>query len=327
MVEIVDRAIIELKAAEILSRGTMTSEQQARFLAGESPGDDVVIQSSSGSSGVPLLIPRSRNDILNIATRVWAPFVKKYQRPPARIALFGGISHSQAAMKLNLHEIKLQSFELHEIQQLIDFDPEVVSCYPSVLRELLTDCMDQLKSVKAIKLGGEYIFPADLEKVFRMLPDVIIIEQLGSTEMPALALRVFEKPGSLPAYELQKSRFSFHGLNDDGWQALIVRDDFEDRLFPIDAFYDTGDEVLLKDSKVIDIRRKNDPAFGWREQMNVLYGQGCVLLQINLQNKTILYTGNLDLPEKMEFKGQDFHMKKQKPARIPTSKKLKSVIV
>lgn len=321
----IDKQYLIENAEEILRRGPLQPDVIDSFLNGGNPGNDVVVQSSSGSTGKPLLIPRSPSDVADIAKRVIGPYLKEYGKPPERIAMFGGISHTQAALKMDMGGIAMRSYEMSEADELSAFTPDVISCYPSVIRELLYEHEEKLRGIKAIKLGGERIFEADTAKIFARLPNAIVIEQFGSTEVPAVALRVHRKGNSHPPYELQKQRFSFRIEPEDGWQPLIVRDDFEDLLFPVREFYNTGDEILVEDGEVMDVRRVGDPVYEFRELIQSLLEQGCVNLQIRREDSQILYYGDLKLPTTIDFQGKSFRTVNQKPERIATSNKLKLV--
>jgi hypothetical protein len=312
------------QARNILLNGPLSPEVIDRFLAqGWIEDPDIVVQVSSGSTGNPLLIPRTRSDIYDIGRRVYAPFMEKTGNMPERIALIGGISHSQAAMKMNLDTIRIRSFQPDEIVDLPDFDPMVISCYPSVARELLRDLPAKMPSLAAIKLGGEKFFDVDLDKIFRRFPGILIIEQFGSTEVPAIALRVLEENKRSP-YLLQKQRFSFHLEKKEGWQPLYVRDDFEDLLFPVREFYETGDEVRLAGSDVVEIRRMGNADCAYFEAAEQLLAcKGCVNVQFHPLEKRAVYDGDGGaVPEKITVNGDEYTTEAGKPARIHPSNKM-----
>ncbi|MCP4474251.1 MAG: long-chain fatty acid--CoA ligase [Gammaproteobacteria bacterium] len=164
-----------------LQQGILTSNEIQNFLNGKQR-HDLIIQQSSGSSSLPLNIPRTTADINDIAMRVLTPYIKHYGIEPVRIALLGGISHSESAIKLQLKNSIIRYFTLDEYKLLDQFQPELISCYPSVMRELLSNPNLCLNAVKAFKVGGETLFPSDIKKIFSRWPNFLIIEQYGLTE-------------------------------------------------------------------------------------------------------------------------------------------------
>ncbi|AOP35368.1 hypothetical protein A0128_16880 [Leptospira tipperaryensis] len=323
MSEYVGKDYIKNEYLEILKKGRLTEQERDLFLRKESLGEDIIIQASSGSTSEPLLIPRSKADVADIAKRVIRPYVEFYQSYPERIALFGGISHTEAAVKLQMGSITMRSFQLDEIDQLDTFDPHVISCYPSVVRELIDDPTVSLKNLKAIKLGGERIYFSDLRKIFRRFSNVLLIEQYGSTEMPAVALRIFKNAIDPSYYQLQNERFSFQiPMDIDGWHPLVVQDNFTDLLFPIGKFYDMGDDVLCKSGKIVDVRRRGDRSFEYREEVEQLLNLGLTNVQIDPQQAQIFYSGDSEKIGPYSIKGKAYSFLKQKLNRIHPSNKL-----
>lgn len=321
-VKSVDKQYLRDHARDILLRGPLTPALIDRFLADGTVDDpDVVIQVSSGSTGRPLLIPRTRRDVGDIARRVWTPLVERFGRPPARIALIGGISHSQAAMKLDLGEISIRSFEPGAIADLVDFDPVVISCYPSIVRELLRDLPVAMPGLSAFKLGGERIFQADLDKIFCRFPGTVVIEQFGSTEVPAVAVRVLEE-GKQPPYQLQPERFQYEIAEGDGWHPLLVKDQFEGLLFPIGAFYETGDEVLVEGMDIVEVRRIGDKNAEYYSAAELLLaGDGCINIQFRPDRREVIFAGS-HAPHHVDVNEMQYRVIEGEPVRIKPSNKL-----
>jgi hypothetical protein len=277
---------------EILTRG-LDAEQLAHWRAHGTFGSDVLVQSTSGSSGgAPLLIPRTRADALDLFSRLLRPYLARFGEVPARVALLGGISHTEAALKLRVGTTVIGSYELAQLDEIIALDPEVISCYPSVLRELLVCGADAFPSLRGIKLGGERILASDLEKTFRAFPDVLVVEQFGSAEMPGVGIGVHTPEGS-EGLVLQRDRFDFLLRDDDDWQPLVVRDRFAGLLFPIDAFYDTRDEIRVRDDRIVEVRRIDDPANALYPHLDALLRDGLTLCQIDLERGVLRYEGEL----------------------------------
>ncbi|MDV6235487.1 AMP-binding protein [Leptospira ellisii] len=325
MSEYVGKDFLKKEYLEILRKGELTSEQIDSFLARKPLGEDVIIQASSGSTSEPLLIPRSKADVADIAKRVIRPYVESFRSYPERIALFGGISHTEAAVKLQMGSISMRSFQLEESDRLDEFDPHVVSCYPSVIRELIDDGSVSLSGLKAIKLGGERIYSSDLKKIFQRFPGILLIEQYGSTEMPAVALRTFTNAEDESFYLLQNERFAYQiPLEIDGWHPLVVRDNFPGLLFPIGRFYDMGDDVLCKSGRIVDVRRRGDRSFEFREEVEQLLDLGLTNVQIDTNRAEVFYSGASGPGSVGSFsiKGKKYSLLKQKLNRIHPSNKL-----
>jgi hypothetical protein len=260
-----------------------------QFLPPEGP---LIFQSSSGSSrGTILRIPRRVTDIQDIFARTLVPYCRVFGHAPARIAMLGGSSHAEAALKFRLESTAFDSFGRGEGARLMAFNPEVISCYPSIARELAADAKLVFPALRAFKLGGEQLFPTDLAKLRNRFGDVAIFEQVGSTEMPCLAigLREINSPRSLP---LQTQRFRFRLGQTRDWQRLIVRDEFPDLLYPFDDFYDTEDEVKTDGTNLFDIRRANDPATAYFGLQDELLAKGATNVQIALRTASI----HIDIP-------------------------------
>ncbi|TGN01325.1 hypothetical protein [Leptospira yasudae] len=319
----VGKDYIKQEYLNILQNGKLTESEIESFLRKKTIGEDVIIQASSGSTSEPLLIPRSKADVADIAKRVIRPYVELYQSYPERIALFGGISHTEAAVKLQMGAISMRSFQLDEVDQLDGFDPHVISCYPSVVRELIDDSSVSLSNLKAIKLGGERIYLSDIKKIFRRFPGIFLIEQYGSTEMPAVALRTFTNAEDESVYVLQKERFAFQiPLEKDGWHPLIVQDNFPDLLFPIGKFYDMGDDVFCKSGKILDVRRRGDRSFDFRDEVEQLLNLGLTNVQISTEQARVFYSGDSANIGSYPIKGKKYSLLKQKLNRIHPSNKL-----
>lgn len=307
---------------EILARG-LDAEQLVHWRAHGTFGTDVLVQSTSGSSGgAPLLIPRTRADALDLFARLLRPYLARFGEVPARVALLGGISHTEAALKLRVGSTVIGSYELAQLDEILALDPEVVSCYPSVLRELLTHGAGAFPSLRAIKLGGEKILPSDLEKTFRAFPDVLVVEQFGSAEMPGVGIGVHTPAGS-EGLVLQRERFDVLLRADEDWQPLVVRDRFAGLLFPIDAFYDTGDEIRVRNDRVIEVRRIDDPVNALYPHLDALLRAGVTVCQIDLERGVLRYEGelpNADAP--VHLNGLQLRPERGGLLRLPGSNKM-----
>lgn len=305
----------------ILERGALSADLIESLLFHETLHErGIIVQASSGSTGQPLLIPRAESDIADIVRRVCTPILERFGRMPERIALVGGISHVQAATKLKSNVAALASFGPDQLQALASYDPVLLSCYPSIMRELLVR-VGQLPSLRAIKLGGERVFSADLRKIFKRFGDILVIEQYGSTEMPAVALRVHRPSGSSP-YILQRERFSFLLNDGDGWQPLVVRDNFPAQLFPIGEFYDMGDDIRISDGQVVEVRRRGDPAADFYPDFERMLGSlGVVNVQVERSTLRVRVDGTLD-PGTAKLGDDALTLADQPPRRIAPSNKM-----
>ncbi len=286
----------------------------------------IIIQKTSGSKDQPIYIPRTASDMRDIVLRVLQPYFDHYQDYPARVALTGGVSHTEVALKITIENIKLWDFKLSQLPELDQYDPELLSCYPSVMRELINNKNLKFKSLKAIKLGGEPIFPSDIQKILKRFPGILIIEQYGSTEMPAIALRTFTQSQQNNPYLLQSERFEFLNFEGEGWQPIIVKDHFKELIMPIDRFYDTGDEGLLENNKLMAVRRKNDLLNSYYQDVQQLLVEGCENIQIHLKTKTVNYEAVVDFPANRKVAGKICNMVKGGLKRIEESNKLPLII-
>lgn len=316
------REDLERRYDEILARG-LNPRQAAHYSQTGEFSADIVVQSSGGSSGRPVLrIPRSPADIDSLYTIVLGAYEKVYPSPARRVALLGGVSHSQAALKFTAGQTRFESFDWREKEALMAFDPDFLSCYPSIGRELLADSSVRLPSLKAIKLGGEPVFPVDVKNLMKRFPEVCVIEQLGSTEMPGMAIGVYRRPEDSRRLELQTQRYEFLLEPHEDWQPLIVRDHFADLLFPIPGPYDTGDDIQLRGREIAAIRRRHDPSNLYDACVDDLLARGCINVQMDPSRAVLNYTGTVDLPCRIRIGDQDFQTRKGGLRRLVGSNKL-----
>jgi len=324
------------RAVEIWTKTELRQHYEDLLAAGLSPeqlayyrrygrfGDEIVATSTSGSSGRPLLLPRSVEDVRDIGARMIRPHVETWGRPPERLALLGGISHVEGALKMRFGEMEIRSFELVDVEALIDFAPDYLSCYPSIARVLIGYHASAFADLRTIKLGGERVLRADIAKIHAAWPERLVVEQLGSTEMPAVAVGASRKAEGR-RLELQRTRFAFLLDDTPAWQPLIVRDLFPARLFPIDAYYDAGDEIRLQDGCVVEVRRRDDPANAFFEAVEELLANGCVNVQIDRMNRTVYCDGEVRA-DHVELNGDEYRMVAGQMKRLKDSNKLPLLI-
>jgi hypothetical protein len=317
------RADLLEKYEEILQRG-LSPGQWEHFRKSGDFGPGVVVQSSSGSTrGQLLRIPRRPEDIAEIFQRTLVPYLQVFQKPPRRIAMLGGISHTEAALKMDLGGIRFESFSLSDLPALERYSPDVLSCYPNIARELCGISNLRLPDLLAFKLGGEKIFPIDLEKLNTRFGAVAIFEQVGSTEMPALAIGLRE-PGQARKLPLQKNRFDYLPGPVDSWRPLVARDKFPRLLFPMGNFYDTGDLALYDENFLYDIRRAASEDYAYLGLQEALLAEGALNVQIHRGSRLIAFDapGGIALPEAMEWDGISYRVQKSALKRLPGSNKM-----
>jgi len=168
------------------------------------------------------------------------------------------------------------------------------------------------------------VLDADIAKINATLPGRLLVEQLGSTEMPAVAVGASIN-GTRPRLELQRTRFAFLLDDTPGWQSLIVRDLFPARLFPIDAYYDAGDEVRLQDGCIVEVRRRDDPANAFVEAVELLLAEGCVNVQIDRISRTVFCDGDVRA-NRVKLNGDEYRMVAGPMKRLKDSNKLPLLI-
>lgn len=295
----------------------------------ENTDKTIITQSTSGSRNEPLTIPRSYNDVADIIYRFLSYYEIHFGCLPKKIAMLGGISHMKLTSSIQIKDTVIRFFNVDEIPEIVNWKPEIITCYPSILRELIARFSKNLKFIKAIKVGGEKLFPSDCEKIFEIAPHVLIIEQYGSTELPALALRAitqsnFQFDGfhiTVP-FELQEKRFSYLDIHQEGWHPFIAKDNFPELLFKIDTYYDTGDEALWVNSKPTDFRRRNDKENDYWLSINHLLKAGFTNLQLDLDKLIIISEDNVFVGKEYRINDTNFLVRYGKPKRILSSNKL-----
>lgn len=322
--KILSRQDLLSQYSEILARG-LSSAQLEEFHRTGQFGPKVIVQSSSGSSGGAILrIPRTPMDIAEVFARTLVPYLQVFPRPPLRIAMIGGVSHTEAALKMDMGGIGFCSFHQTQLAEIEAFDPEVISCYPHIARELYRNPSLKLSSLKAFKLGGEQVLDTDLVLLKERFPGIAIFEQVGSTEMPALAIGVREvgQPRKLP---LQKKRFSFLSGYAEDWRPLVAQDNLPGLLFPIGAFYDTGDEALYDNDFLYDLRRRGDPDLEFLPLQEELIREGATNSQLDRATGTIHVQGSFTASEKT-FRGTTYRVATGPLIKSARSNKLKFVL-
>ena len=309
---------------EILEAG-LSPEQLAYFRRHGRFGYEIITQVSSGSSGhPPLLIPRGREDILDIMARITHSHHEPWSGPPERLALLGGISHVEGALKLRVEGTVARAFELAEAAELIAFEPDYITCYPSIARVLVARHADAFPQLKTIKLGGERVLQADIDKIHAAFPTALIVEQLGSTELPAVAVGTSRR-GEPRSLELQTDRFSFLLEDTPDWQPLVARDNLPGRLFPLEAFYDAGDEVRIEGGRIVEVRRRDDPANAFAVDVEALLADGCVNVQLEIAARIVYFDGAAR-PDTVVLNGDEYRMVAGPLRRLKDSNKLPLLI-
>lgn len=274
----------------ILAAGCLEPAQQARIKVGEAvPG--IVIQQSGGSSGgAPLRLPKGPAETAWLIDRLCQHHAQVFGAAPRRVAFVGGVTHLQAGRVEGLFPGSVtRSFRLRDWDELVEFQPEFLSCYPSIARDLVLRTAASLRCVRTLKLGGESVLPADRARLLGRLPGILLLEQFGSTEMPGLAFRATTE-GEDSGYLLSRDRFAFlFEPPGDGWRELVVRDDFPTRAFPIPGWYRTGDEALLAGGRVLALRRQDDPAAPFVDALDALVRRGSTQVQVDLRERALRY--------------------------------------
>lgn len=329
--KVINRRELQEMFPEILRRSRLCRKRIEEFLiSGNMSESDVIIQSTSGC--VPLLIPRSHNDILNAAHRMFAPYRTAFGVNPERVALLGGVSHTNAAANLPTAGITLRNFRVDAVNELNSFDPDFLSCYPSVLRDLIANPQLRLKRLRAINIGGEPVLRSDIVKVRRELGVVLVYEQYGSTEMPTMALKVFTRRDDVtietPAgtlsqfpYALETERFTFALPDTDGWHPVILQDEFPGQLAPFGCAYDTGDEGFFRAQQLFAVRRVGDKLGRFLPDVDRLLMEGCTNVQFSLESATLRYSGHVTLGDTVQVDGYRFRAERVPPQRqFPSNK-------
>jgi len=317
---ITNRDDLNLKYNDILAQSMSAQDLETLQSTGKLP-KGLIFQASSGSSGgKPLYIPRTFKDILNIHQRIMRSYLKCYDLLPRKIAMFGGISHSQAAIKMEIDNTEIRSFTLEEFSKLEEFNPDVISCYPSIARELINQPNLTLNNLKGIKLGGEVVLDVDLKNIQKRFPNIIVLEQYGSTEMPAIAMGCypdFKKNG----LELQTDRFDLITELENDFSPIVVKDNFEDLLFKIPGHYNTGDEGIISNGILLEVRRQGSQEYKYRSLCEELLGSGCINIQVNEAKNEIYYQGSIT-NHFIDYYGRNFKLIERSLKRIAASNKM-----
>lgn len=287
-------------------------------------GASFSLQLSSGSSGGRILqVPRTAADIADIFRRVASPFARAVGRLPRRIAFVGGASHESAATTLSYGDIETASFRICQVADIVAFEPDVLATYPNVLREFLDMDRATFPSLLGVKLGGEPVLDADLRRAYAWDPALLVVEQFGSTEMPAVSVGL-HRGGVRSPLELQHDRYTYHltrPADADVWQPLVVEDRFADLLVRLDRPYDTGDEVRCSDRGIVAVRRAGRDLSGWVAAQEQLLAEGCTNVQFDLGSGVLRYCGpRTDLPQRRRINGVDLSTERGPMRRLPNNK-------
>lgn len=288
--------------------------------------DGIVYQVSSQSGEEEATrIAKSKADILDSYKREVSEYAKIYKALPKKVAMVGGISHFESAAGLqNIREVEIKSFNVRDLEDLKYYNPCVITCYPSVLREILALKL-KLKGLKLIRTGGERLFNTEIKNTYLQY-SVPILEKFGSTEMQGIGYRLHQAGNRSSEIRLQRNRYSFK-KNKNGWHDLIVKDNFKELFFPMDFYYRTGDEALFLNGVAVDFRRKNDPISAYLPLIEELFQKGCINIQIHSHLKNIAYTRNGELPSKITYRGVEFNLTRvQELSRQETSGKLRLIL-
>lgn len=320
---VIDKDALFERYDEILERGCLDEGQRRRLHEGGQIEGVVVQQSGGSGGGEPLRLPRTQEEMNWLAMKLAEHYVARYQSFPQRTALLGGISHTAAQQRIEVGgNMKVGDFAGDQLADLDAFSPDVISMYPSFAREIVADSTLRLPGIKAIKLGGEPILPSDLRRLWDRFGPIPVVEQFGSTEMPGLAFRTYT-PDSGGDYRLSVDRYDFDFKATDEWQRLIVRDRFAGRAFPIEDWYNTGDEVLLREGVPVAFRRHGDPTFDLRGGIDALLVDGCVNVQMFPRESRVLCARTpTDARGEVSLGGSNFELTVEAPYRLIDSNKM-----
>lgn len=305
-----------------LARGSFTDEERRTFLAG---GDlpNVFVNQTSGSTGAPpLRIPRCWSETEWLGRRQFGFYVAHVGALPSRVVFMGGVLHAQAQQKVKHDAFTIKNFDHDDRRGLDAFDPDYLSVYPSLARELVADTSIRFGSLRAIKLGGEPVLPSDREKIFARFPGLVIIEQYGSTEMLAIAWRVITRTSD-SGYIVSDERYELHVEDAPGWQPLVVRDTWPDRAFRVDGWFAMDDEARYEGGKLVEVRRQGDGAYAVREEADDLLRRGAIGVQFLPVEKTILCHATAPLPDTVATEdGTVWRVVRRRPHRLRNSFKV-----
>lgn len=289
MTVLIDKTTLRERHDAILAAGCLEPAVQARLRAGEEVPGIVVQQSSGSSGGPPLRIPKGPAETSWLIEKLIGHHRRVFGASPARVAFVGGVTHLQAGRVEGLFPGgRTRSFRLREWDDLVAYQPDLLSCYPSVARDLVLRSAASLRCVRTLKLGGEPVLPADRARLLERLPGVLLLEQFGSTEMPGQAFRAMTRHDDT-GWVLSRDRYAFCFDPGDGWRELVVRDDFPTRAFPIPGWYRTGDEALVRGDRVVALRRAGDPSAPFLDALDALVRRGLTGVQVDLLERTLRY--------------------------------------
>lgn len=289
-------------------------------------GPGTIAQVSSGKTDKKVLrIPRLLLDFQDSMRRLLIPYKELFRIPPERVAILGGAFHTETSFNFQLKLSTCKSFTLKELSELQTFDPEVLICYPSMMRDILARPLMRLPTIKCCILGGETLFECDVVKIRKRFGGIAIFEQFGSVEMPIYALGTRE-PEVQRKLALQSERYSFDFGDSNSFQPLYIKDNFPKLLFPIHGFYDTEHDILSDGKYLFEIKQRNDPGLAYLPIIETLLKQGVHNAQIKLeQNEILVEAEKLPVAKIQTEDGKTLKLRLAKLERLPLSEKLELV--
>ncbi len=149
----------------------------------------------------------------------------------------------------------------------------------------------------------------------------MIIEQLGSTEMPAVAWRT-RTASHDSGYVLSSDRYDFRSTPTREFQPFVVRDRWPERALPVDDWFVMDDDARFENGRLVEIRRKNDRAWALHGAADDLLRRGVVGVQFVAGGVVRCdATEDLVLPDAIVAAGSAWNIVREKPRRLHPSNK------
>lgn len=219
--------------------------------------DEIVIKYTSGSTGIPLIIPQKKIDNLNQIRNIWK-FREKYNINPKSKSIMFHLNSENVETKTNGFIIKGNKFIINKnylhlfrnniIKELKIFKPEYIIAPPSCVVDLLYELLGEeiIQTIKYIELISEPLYNFQIRIFEKYFDSTKIVNQYGCTEVTVIGIdeNLEGKFNIFDENVYVETKYNNHIGKNYNHEGNVLITCYNSSLIPI-VRYDTGDLGML----------------------------------------------------------------------------------